>query len=61
MWYRSYEEVIGGVVRPGKEITWEDDKLRADLEWTRTVLVMVHTLGQHIVPDCDPSAIETPP
>ena len=57
MWYQSYEEVIGSVVRLGKEIPWEDDKLRADLDWTRTVMVMVHTLGQHIIPNYDPSAI----
>ena len=46
-------------MRLDKEIPWEDDKLRADLDWTRTVLVLVHTLGQHIEPNYDPSAIET--
>ena len=45
------------MVHLGDEIPWEDDKLQADLEWTRTVLVMVHTLGRRIVPNYDPSAI----
>ena len=47
--------------RLGEEIPYEDEELRADLDWTRTVLVIVHELGQCIVQNYDPSVIETFP
>ena len=45
--------------RLGEEIPYEDEELRADLDWTRTVLVMVHMLGQRMVQNYNPSIIET--
>ena len=61
MWYRAYEEVIGGVVCLGEEIPYEDEELGADLDWTRMFLVVLHTLGQRIVKKNNPSVIETFP